>query len=75
MRVDLEEGEVAEGEADPFAELLLDVLDLPIGPSRVWALIVAVLEDQAASRCATDVVDCGTRYEPRRPRSDKQEGK
>ena len=57
VRVDLDQGEVAEREANRDAELPLDQLDLPVGPSRVGALVVAVLEDQPGTRRPPHVID------------------
>jgi len=57
VRVDLGQREVAEGEADVAFESALDERDLPERPPGVRALVVAVFDDDATCRCASDVVD------------------
>jgi len=57
VRVDAGQREMAEREPHVPAELLFDLLDRVEGLPRVWALVVAVLEDQAAGGRAADVVD------------------
>src|SRR5262249_60139870 len=48
VRGDAGQREMAEREPHVPAELLFDLLDRVEGLPRVWALVVAVLEDQAA---------------------------
>jgi hypothetical protein len=57
MRVDLGQREMAEGEAELTVQLALDEPDRVEGPPRIWALVIAVLDNQATGRCASDVVD------------------
>ena len=57
VRVDLREREMAEGEADAPAPLLLDAFDLEKRPPRIRTLVIAVLEDEGTIGGATDVID------------------
>src|SRR6476659_7786874 len=57
VRVDLGQGKVSEGEANPIAQLPLDPLDLSKRLARVRALVVAVLDEQTSVRGPADVID------------------
>ena len=57
VRMDLDEGEVPEGETNAPAQFLLDVFDRPKRLPRVWALVVAVLENETSGRRPAGVVD------------------
>lgn len=55
--MDVGERTVAEREAEASAELLLDALDLAERHSRMRALVVTVLEDDAGAVRTADVID------------------
>lgn len=57
MRVLFGHREVPEGETDAGAEPALDLLDLAEGHASVGALVVTVLEDQAAPQGPADMID------------------
>ena len=57
VRVDLDQREMAEREAQVTVQPALDEPDLLERQPRVRALVVAVLDDQATGRRAADVVD------------------
>jgi hypothetical protein len=56
VRMDVAQRKVAEREADAI-ESCLDALDLAKRPARVGTLVVAVLEDEATGRRASEVID------------------
>ena len=57
VRMDLREWKMPEGEADTFAQLPLDPLDLPKRLLLVRAFVIAVLDDETTGRRAADVID------------------
>jgi hypothetical protein len=48
VRVDVGQGEVAEGETKAAGQACRNMLDLAIGATRVGTFVVAVFEDQRA---------------------------
>src|SRR4029077_9629692 len=65
VRMDVDEREVAEREADAAVELSLDTFDLAECPSRKRAFVVAVFEDEAGAGRAADVISVVERLDPR----------
>jgi hypothetical protein len=57
VRVDVSQREVLPGEPDLSAELVLQLLDLPVRMPRVRAFMIAGLDDQVRRPRATDVID------------------
>jgi hypothetical protein len=57
VRVDVSQWKVPEREPHVPAQLAFDLLDRMERLTRVWALVVAILDDQVTCGRAADVID------------------
>jgi hypothetical protein len=67
VRMDLDDGEMPEGETNAPARSLLDVFDRLKGLPGVRALLVAVFEDQTSSRRPAGVINLLVQWRQTRP--------